>query len=141
MVLPSGGLPKWLSSRESADNAGDVGYVGSIPGSGRFPGEGNGNPLQYSCLGNPRDRGTCGLQSMGLQRVGPDLVTEQHQRLLVAWTLQGIQVSSTVKWQCCQTSAPISFYKQFKQRVKIPQKKKKKVKKRGTGYVTKFLTS
>ena len=35
-------------------NAGDV---GSIPGSGRFPGEGHGNPLQYSCLGNPMDRG------------------------------------------------------------------------------------
>ena len=35
-------------------NAGDLGL---IPGSGRFPGEGNGNPLQYSCLGNPVDRG------------------------------------------------------------------------------------
>ena len=33
------------------------GDLGSIPGSGRFPGEGNGNPLQYSCLGNPTDRG------------------------------------------------------------------------------------
>ena len=31
--------------------------MGSIPGSGRFPGEGNGNPHQYSCLGNPIDRG------------------------------------------------------------------------------------
>ena len=35
----------------------NAGEVGSIPGSGRSPGEGNGNPLQYSCLGNPRDRG------------------------------------------------------------------------------------
>ena len=34
-----------------------VGDVGSVPVSGRFPGEGNGNPLQYSCLGNPMDRG------------------------------------------------------------------------------------
>ena len=34
-----------------------VGDVGSIPGWGRFPGEGNGNPLQYSCLGNAMDRG------------------------------------------------------------------------------------
>ena len=33
------------------------GDSGLIPGSGRFPGEGNGNPLQYSCLGNPMDRG------------------------------------------------------------------------------------
>ena len=39
-------------------NAGDVGDVGSIPESGRFPGGGNGNPLQYSCLGNLMDRGT-----------------------------------------------------------------------------------
>ena len=37
--------------------AGDAGDMGSIPGSGRFPGEGNGNPLQYSCLENPVDRG------------------------------------------------------------------------------------
>jgi len=47
-------LPKWLSGKESACQAGDVDL---IPGFGRFPGEGNGNPLQYSCLGNPMDRG------------------------------------------------------------------------------------
>ena len=35
----------------------NVGDMGSIPGSGTFPGEGNGNPLQYCCLGNPIDRG------------------------------------------------------------------------------------
>ena len=38
-------------------NAGDAGDMGSIPGSGRFPGERNGNPLLYFCLGNPMDRG------------------------------------------------------------------------------------
>ena len=38
-------------------NAGDTRDVGSIPGSGRFPGGGHGNPLQYSCLENPMDRG------------------------------------------------------------------------------------
>ena len=38
-------------------NAGDVRDTGSIPGSGRSPGEGNGNPLQYSCLDNLMDRG------------------------------------------------------------------------------------
>ena len=48
------GLPVWLSSNESACHCGEA---GSIPGSGRSPGEGNGNPLQYSCLGNPMDRG------------------------------------------------------------------------------------
>ena len=44
----------------------NVGDLGSIPGSGRFPGEGNGNPLQYSCLENPMDGGAwCRLLSMG----------------------------------------------------------------------------
>ena len=38
-------------------NAGDIRNVGFIPGSGRSPGGGNGNPLQYSCLENPMDRG------------------------------------------------------------------------------------
>ena len=49
------GLPRWLSNKESACNGGDA---GSIPGSGRYPGEGNGNPIQYSCLENPMDRET-----------------------------------------------------------------------------------
>ena len=44
-----------LSAIESTCNAGDP---GSIPGSGRSPGDGNGNPLQYSCLENPMDRGS-----------------------------------------------------------------------------------
>ena len=48
------GLPQWLSGKESAFSAGDT---GSTPGSGRSPGEGNGNRLQYSCLENPMDRG------------------------------------------------------------------------------------
>ena len=48
------GLPRWLSGKESACQAGDA---DSIPGSGRSAGEGNGNQFQYSCLGNPMDRG------------------------------------------------------------------------------------
>ena len=48
------GFPGGSDGKESACNAGDP---GSIPGSGRSPGGGNGNPLQYSCLGNPMDRG------------------------------------------------------------------------------------
>ena len=48
------GFPYSLVGKESACNAGNP---GSIPGSGRYPGEGNGNPLQYFCLGNPMDRG------------------------------------------------------------------------------------
>ena len=48
-------FPGGASGKESA-NAGDVRDTGLIPGLGRFPGEGNGNHLQYSCLGNPMDR-------------------------------------------------------------------------------------
>ena len=43
------------------------------------PGEGNGNPLQYSCLGNPMDGAWQAVQNMGSQTVGRDLVTEQQQ--------------------------------------------------------------
>ena len=46
--------PGGSDGKESAYNAGDW---GSIPGSGRSPGEGNGNPLQYSCLEHPMERG------------------------------------------------------------------------------------
>ena len=65
----------WLSGTESPAN----GDAGSIPWLGRSPGEGNGNPLQYSCLGNPMDRGAWGLQTMGLQRVGHNLEAKQQQ--------------------------------------------------------------
>ena len=62
---------------------------GSIPGSGRSPGEGNGNPIQYPCLENSMDREPGGLQSMGSQRVGQDWVTEHtyHIPMEVAWRL------------------------------------------------------
>ena len=46
------GFPGSSDGKESAGNAGDL---GSIPGLGRFPGEGHGNPLQYSCLESPHE--------------------------------------------------------------------------------------
>ena len=54
MPLSLLGFPGSSDDKESACNVGDP---GSIPGSGKFSGERNGNPLQYSCLGNPMDRG------------------------------------------------------------------------------------
>ena len=54
-------LPNWASQvvlKNPPANAGDTRDVGSIPGSGRSPGIGNGNPLRYSYLKNPMDRGT-----------------------------------------------------------------------------------
>ena len=62
----SWGFPGGSDGKVSAYNAGDLGL---IPGSGRSPGEGNGNPLQFSCLENPTD-GAGRLQSMESQRVG-----------------------------------------------------------------------
>ena len=50
------GFPGGVSGKEPA-NAGDLSDMGSIPGSGRSPGKGNGNSPQYSCLGNPMNRG------------------------------------------------------------------------------------
>ena len=61
--------------KESTCNAGDAEDVGSIPGLGRSPGRGLGNPLQYSCLENPTEK-PGRLLSMGWQRVGHDLETE-----------------------------------------------------------------
>ena len=58
------GSPGGSDGKESACNAGDL---GSIHGSGRCPGKGNGNPLQYSCLENPMDRGAWQTTSMWLQ--------------------------------------------------------------------------
>ena len=53
LFLHTKGFPHSSVGKESACNAGDLGL---IPGSGRFPGEGNGNPLWYSCLENPMGR-------------------------------------------------------------------------------------
>ena len=53
-------------------NAGDVRDESSIPGLGRSPGEGNGNPLQYSCVENPMDRGAWRAIVTGSHRVGHD---------------------------------------------------------------------
>ena len=50
--------------------------MGSVPGLERSPGEGNGNPLQYSCLENPMDRGAWWATVHGVARVGHDLATK-----------------------------------------------------------------
>ena len=67
------GVPYSSVSKESACNAGDL---GSIPRLGRFPGEGNGNPLQYSFLENPLDKRARQATVLGVTRVRHDLVTK-----------------------------------------------------------------
>ena len=56
------------------------GDVGSIPGSGRSPGEGNGNPLQYSCLENSMDRGTWRASAHGVAKSQTQLSTHTKQK-------------------------------------------------------------
>ena len=62
--FPDGSSGKW-----SACNSGDTGHSDSIPGLQRFPGGGNGNPLQFSCLKNSMDRGTCQATVHAVARV------------------------------------------------------------------------
>ena len=61
-----------LVVKNPSANAREAGDVSLIPGSGRSPGVGNGNPFQYSCMENPMDEEPVGLQSMGSQRVRND---------------------------------------------------------------------
>ena len=75
-----------LHNKEYAYNTGDLGL---IPGSGRSPGEGNDNPLQYSYLENPWTKEPGGLQFMGFARVGHSLVTKpssSHEFILYIHT-------------------------------------------------------
>ena len=72
------GLPQWFSSKKSACSAGDAGL---IPGSGRSPGEGNDNPIQYSCLENPLgQRSLAGYSPWGHKVLDTIEVTEQQQQ-------------------------------------------------------------
>ena len=73
---------KSSDGKASVYNAGDP---GAIPGLGRSPGEGNGNPLQYYCLENPMDKGW--LQSMGSQRARHDWATSLSLSLSEASTI------------------------------------------------------
>ena len=85
------GLPWWLRGKESACKVGDSGDVGLIPGSGRSPGGGNGNPLRYSGLETPMDRSLVGHSPWGRKEsdttehshththeFGRDTLTPQH---------------------------------------------------------------
>ena len=60
----------------------NIGDANSIPGWGRFPGEGNGNPLQYTCLENPMDRGAWRGTVQGVITVRHDVVTKPPPPLL-----------------------------------------------------------
>ena len=67
IILPLG-VPGGTVVKNLPTNAGDTGEAGFIPGSGRSPGEGTENPLQYSCLGNPMERGARGATVHGVPK-------------------------------------------------------------------------
>ena len=74
-------LPWWLKLERTCLECGRPwfsSWIEKIPGLGRCPGEGNGYPLQYSCLGNPMDRSLAGYSPWSRKRVGHNLVTKQH---------------------------------------------------------------
>ena len=75
------GFPEGSVDKESACNAGDTGDAGSIPGSGRSPGGGHGNPFQYSCLKNP-------MNMSGWVKVAQSCLT-----LCNPWTIQSMEFS------------------------------------------------
>ena len=74
------GLPCGSDGKESACTTGDL---GSIPGSGRSPGEGNGNPLQDSCLGNPMDKGAWQATVHGIAELGTTELTDKSSAVPV----------------------------------------------------------
>ena len=76
-IRARGGFPGGASAKESAYNTGDL---GSILGLGRSPGGGNGNPLQYSCLVNPMDRGAWQAIVHGVTKSWTWLSKSKHER-------------------------------------------------------------
>ena len=76
------GFPGGSDGKEFACNAGDL---GSIPGSERSPGEGNGNPLQYSCLENPMDRGAWWATVHGVTESQTRLSSCDYYYTVCAW--------------------------------------------------------
>ena len=98
------GFPGGSDGKESACDAGDS---DSIPESGRSPGEGNGNPLQYSCLENPMAEEPGGLQSMGSQSTGRDWVANNMK------AKHKIPESSKIMWWTQLKYKVLIFFSEF----------------------------
>ena len=103
------GFPGSSTVKTLPPSAGDAGEVDLIPGSGRASGEGNGNPLQCSCLENPMDRGAWWAVAHAPQRVGQNLETSMHARI------NGRGVA-----QCCYDQAGAQYEHSFKKELVTP---------------------
>ena len=106
IVLTTTDFPCGLAVKNLPANEGDM---HSIPGLGRFPGERNGYPLQYSCLENPMDRGALWASVHGIARVRHDLVTKQldhytKKRLAESWGI--LMAAQATYWDCLPPKVP-----------------------------------
>ena len=103
------GIPRWLRGKESTANAGDAGDSGLIPGSGRSPWGGNGNPLQYSCLGNPTNREAWWASVHGLDKSRTPLkqLNGHTQRGRGCSSLASPRLLPTAEFTC-----PLTIYQQ-----------------------------
>ena len=100
------GFPGGSDGKESAYNAGDS---GSIPGLGRSPGEGNGNPLQYSCLENPTHRGAWQATVHGVTKNQTQLSNEHTQSDFTAESHLNGRQAALVHWKLKRQW--LSYYK------------------------------
>ena len=94
--FPGGSVVKNLPS-----SAGDTGNEGLIPGSGRFPREGHSSPLQYSCLGNPRNRGAWQSTVHGVAKSRPRLSDWAHTHMhspFISGTVTQLDFRRYIRW-------------------------------------------
>ena len=110
------GLSQWFAGKESTCNAGATGNVGSIPGSGRSPGGGHGNPLQHSYLENPMDRAARGAIVHGFPE--PDMTeATEHAHMHISkmfyyqTEFQGMKGYSIISLFPVTSTHPISIIK------------------------------
>ena len=93
------GLPWWLRGKNPPANAEDARDMGSVSESGRFPGRGNGNPLQYSC----QDRGAWSASVHGVVRVRYHLVRHYHHHILMSAVYKRSSFSLSFPTYCMVT--------------------------------------
>ena len=114
------GFPGASGLKNLPANAGDASDAGLIPGSGRSSGEGNGNPLQYSCLESPMDRGACWAAVPGVAKSQIRLSSHEHKfpTIISYFSFTGNEISMSqiihVDDMCRKKGSTEPTYKQCK---------------------------